>query len=105
MSELSCSWRSGCSQLEAERLANDDTSLDRFIALAPLCTYDELEPRRHLGAKTGTRLGTFPVPESLSFGIPQAWVDLRRISTTHASLIDVEPMRLPSLSTLAQAHL
>jgi hypothetical protein len=81
---------------EAERL---------FIALAPLCTYDELEPRRHLGAKTGTRLGTFPVPESLSFGIPQAWVDLRRNSTPDVSLTDVEPMRLASLSTRAQAHL
>jgi hypothetical protein len=96
---------SGCSQLEAGRLANDDTSLDRFIALAPLCTYDELEPRRHLGAKTGTRLGTFPVPESLSFGIPQSWVDLRRISTTDVSHRCRTHAALASLSTLAQAHL
>jgi hypothetical protein len=88
---------SGCSQLEAGRLASDDASLDRFIALAPLCIYDELEPRLHLAAKTATRLGTFPVPESLSFGIPQACVDLRRILTTDVSLIDVEPMRLASL--------
>jgi hypothetical protein len=73
-----------CSQLEADRLANDDASLDRFIA--PLCTYNEVEPRLHLGAKTGTRLGTFPVPESPWFGIPQAWVDLRRMSTTDVRL-------------------
>ncbi|MGH7708331.1 MAG: hypothetical protein ACREM6_10465 [Vulcanimicrobiaceae bacterium] len=95
----------GHPQHEAENLANDDVSLDRFIALAPLCTYDELAPERHVGVQTGARLGTFPVPANASGGIPPAWVDLRRISTTDVNLIDVEPMRLASLSPLAQAHL
>lgn len=92
-------------QREAERLASEDASLDRFIALAPLCTYGELALERHAGVATGARLGTFPVPENVPGGIPRAWVDLRRISTTDVSLIDVEPMRLVSLSSLAQAHL
>lgn len=92
-------------QSEAERLANDDTTLDRFIALAPLCTYAELAPVRHAGVQNGSRLGAFPVPKNFRGGIPQAWVDLRRISTTDVSLIDVEPMRFASLSSLAQAHL
>lgn len=95
----------GHTQPEAEQLANDDVSLDRFIALAPLCTYGELALERHAGVQTGARLGTFPVPENVSGGIPAAWVDLRRISTTDVSLIDVEPLRLISLSSLAQAHL
>jgi hypothetical protein len=95
----------GHMQPEAEHLANNDVSLDRFIALAPLCTYGELAPERHTGVQTGARLGAFPVPENVSTGIPPAWVDLRRISTTDVTLVDVEPMRLASLSSLAQAHL
>jgi hypothetical protein len=95
----------GHTQPEAEELANDDVSLDRFIALAPLCTYGELAPERHAGVQTGARLGAFPVPENALGGIPSAWVDLRRISTTDITLLEVEPMRLASLSALAQAHL
>jgi hypothetical protein len=95
----------GHQQQDAERLANDDGSLDRFIALAPLCAYSELPPERHAGVKSGIRLGSFPVPADVSGGIPAAWVDLRRISTSEVSLIDVEPLRLASLSSLAQAHL
>jgi hypothetical protein len=95
----------GHKQPEAEQLANDDLALDRFIAVAPLCTYGELVPERHTGVRAGARLGTFPVPTNVSNGIPEAWVDLRRISTTDVTLIDVEPMRLASLSSLAQAHL
>ncbi len=95
----------GHKQPEAEHLASDDVSLDRFIALAPLCTYNELAPERHAGVRTGARLGTFPVPENVPDGIPSAWVDLRRISTTDVNLIDIDPMRLVSLSPLAQAHL
>jgi hypothetical protein len=96
---------SGQEQIEAERLANDDVSLDRFIALAPLCTYDELSAERHAGVRTGARLGAFPVPGNVASGIPSAWVDLRRISTTDVTLVDVMPLRLASLSSLAQAHL
>jgi len=95
----------GHEQSEAEQIASEDLSLDRFIALAPLCTYNELAPTRHIGVQTGTRLGTFPVPENGPSGIPGTWVDLRRISTTDVTLIDVDPMRLASLSPLAQAHL
>src|SRR5665213_1379054 len=51
----------GHTQPQAEQLANDDVSLDRFIALAPLCTYAELALERHAGVQTGARLGTFPV--------------------------------------------
>ena len=96
---------SGHEQMEAERLANDDVSLDRFIALAPLCSYGELSVERHAGVRTGARLGAFPVPENVPSGIPPAWVDLRRISTTDVTLVDVEPLRLAALSSLAQAHL
>jgi hypothetical protein len=96
---------SGQGQSEAEDIANDDLTLDRFIALAPLCTYGELAPERHAGVREGARLGAFPVPAHSAGGIPGAWVDLRRISTTDVTLIDVEPMRLASLSSLAQAHL
>jgi hypothetical protein len=96
---------SGREQMEAERLANADVSLDRFIALAPLCTYGELSAERHAGVRTGMRLGAFPVPENVASGIPPAWVDLRRISTTDVTLVDVEPFRLASLSSLAQSHL
>jgi hypothetical protein len=95
----------GHSEADAERLANDDVSLDRFIALAPLCAYEELAPERHAGVQSGTRLGAFPVPAHSSSGIPAAWVDLRRISTTDVGLVDVEPLRLASLSSLSQAHL
>jgi hypothetical protein len=95
----------GGDQGEAEAAANGDPTLDRFVALAPLCTYDELEAERHQGVRAGTRLGSFPVPASRDAGIPAAWVDLRRISTTDISLIDVDPLRLASLSPLAQAHL
>jgi hypothetical protein len=95
----------GHTQQDAELLANDDVTLDRFIALAPLYTYGELAPERQAGVQSGSRLGAFPVPENLSTGVPRAWVDLRRISTTDVTLIDVEPMRLASLSPLAQAHL
>jgi hypothetical protein len=95
----------GHSRAKAEHLANDDVSLDRFIALAPLCTYGELDRERHAGVRSGARLGTFPVPGNPSSGIPPAWVDLRRISTTDVTLVDVEPMRLASLYSLAQAHL
>jgi len=70
-----------------------------------LCAYGELAPERHAGVQTGTRLGAFPVPVQSSSGIPAAWVDLRRISTTDVGLVDVEPLRLASLSSLAQAHL
>lgn len=95
----------GHTQPEAELLANDDVSLDRFIALAPLCAYGELAPERHAGVQAGARLGAFPVPKNAPGGIPPAWVDLRRISTTDVTLLDAEPMRLASLSSLAQAHL
>ena len=90
---------------EAERLANDDPALDRFIASAPLCAYDELAPERRTGVLTGARLGAFPVPQNTAAGIPEAWVDLRRISTTDLNLVDVQPLRFASLSSLAQAHL
>lgn len=95
----------GRDRREAEAAANDDPTLDRFVALAPLCAYDELADERHPGVRAGTWLGAFPVPESRAAGIPWAWVDLRRISTTDVSLIDVDPLRLASLSPLAQAHL
>ncbi len=95
----------GRDQRESEAAANEDPTLDRFVALAPLCAYDELDAERHPGVRAGTRLGSFPVPESREAGIPAAWVDLRRISTTDVSLIDVDPLRLASLSQLAQAHL
>ncbi len=96
---------SGTAQDDAERHASDDPTLDRFIALAPLCVYDELAPKRRTGVQTAARLGTFPVPANASAGIPATWVDLRRISTTDVALIDVEPLRFASLSGLAQAHL
>lgn len=71
----------GHTQPEAENLANEDVSLDRFVALAPLCMYGELAPERHLGVQT------------------------ERVSAANVSLIDIEPVRLVSLSSLAQAHL
>jgi hypothetical protein len=58
----------GLRQPEAERLANDDESLDRFIALAPLCAYGELAPERQAGVQSGSRLGSFPVPAHPSAG-------------------------------------
>ena len=94
---------SGQEQTEAERLANDDVSLDLFIALAPVCAYDELSAERHAGVRTGARLGAFPVPGNVASGIPSAWVDLRRISTTDVTLVDAVPLRLASLSSLAGA--
>jgi len=95
----------GVKRSDAEAAANEDLTLDRFVALAPLCAYDELPVERHLGVRAGSRLGYFPVPASRDAGIPASWVDLRRISTTDVSLIDVDPLRLASLSPLAQAHL
>jgi hypothetical protein len=58
---------------EAEQLANDDASLDRYVALAPLCTYSELAPERRAGVQSGALLGAFPAPENPSIGIPPAW--------------------------------
>ncbi len=95
----------GTAQSSAEQLANDDPALDRFVALAPLCAYDDLAPKLRTGVQTCARLGTFPVPANASAGIPAAWVDLRRISTTDVALVDVETLRFASLSALAQAHL
>lgn len=97
----------GLTQEEAERQANDDPSLDRFIAVAPLLLYDQLAPRRREGVRSGQRLGAFPVVAHAGTGIPEAWVDLTRLSTVERALVEVPglPHRLAALSDLAVAHL
>ncbi len=96
--------QTGLSQGDAEDIANEDPTLDRYVAVAPICLYDALADERRAGVRAGQRLDAFPVVANPSLGIPEAWVDLRRISTVERPLIET-PYRLAGLSELAVAHL
>lgn len=94
----------GVDQQAAEDIANEDQTLDRHIALAPLRLYDTLPEQRRAGARQGARLGAFPVVASTEFAIPESYVDLSRITTVDIGLLPLS-LRIASLSDLSRSHL
>lgn len=103
-------WNERVAELEARGIpeaaaisaATADSSLDRYLAIAPILAYDNMPPRKATTIAQGNRLGAFPVcPDA---GVPAAYVDLNRISTVEYTA--ARPgMRIKALSDLAAAHL
>lgn len=94
----------GVAQAEAEAKANADPTLDRFVAIAPIALYSDLQPSRVAGARQGARLGAFPVVVRADQSVPEGWVDFQRVSTIEIGALPLE-YRLASLSPLAVGYL
>jgi hypothetical protein len=92
----------GIPQADAVEQATADDSLDPYITLAPLGSYEDVDESMHRGIKTNQRLGSFPVCAIET--LPESFVDLNRLSTVHYDVIS-RAHRVASLSNLALAHL
>ena len=96
--------REGSSEEDAIAKASGDSTLDRFIAVAPIRAYEETLPRRKEGIRTGQRHGTFPVPPSPTYCIESGWVDLSAPTTLDRTFFSPN-LRLASLTDRAADYL
>jgi len=90
----------GVPEAEAERLAGEDTTLDRTFTASPLIRPEELDVDRG-NLMAGKVLGYLPVPASADGLVPEAVVDL----TYRVTLDRLDIVRVVSVSTPARAQL
>jgi hypothetical protein len=86
---------------EAIRRASEDPTLDPYVTLAPVRALASVDINKRAGIRMNRRLGNFPVCASDS--IPEAYVDLTRLSTVHYTTLPGS-CRIASISDLALAH-
>lgn len=77
----------GFSREEAEAIASEDESLDRFVVVAPLLSYGELPQDQHEGVRSGQRIGYFPVPPFAAVEMDETLVHLDRACTVDRLLL------------------
>lgn len=94
--------RAGRSQAEAEAIANADATLDPFVVIAPVLTYDTLPDARHAATANGSRLGVFPVCGNDI--LPAGYIDFARLATVRQELAGVN-YRVAQLSALTVGFL
>lgn len=92
--------RQGVPPAEAERLASEDTSLDRTFTASPLVRPEELDVDRG-NLLAGKVLGYLPVQASPDGLVPEAVVDL----TYRVTLDRLDVVRVASISAAARAQL
>ena len=92
----------GRTQEQAEEIANADATLDPFVVIAPILTYDVLASSRHAATKNGSRLGTFPVCRNDV--LPDGFVDFARLTTVRQELTSLN-YRVAQLAPLAVGYL
>jgi hypothetical protein len=71
----------------AEREAAQDSTLDPFLAVAPIVPFEDAAPSSPVNLLRNEVLGYFPVAESLELGIDGGVVDLLRVSTIERRLV------------------
>lgn len=92
--------KDGVPEPDADRLADEDASLDRTFTASPLLLPDDLEVDRG-NLMAGRIVGYLPVPASRDGLVPEAVVDL----TYRVTLDRLDIMRVASISAAARAQL
>lgn len=92
--------RQGMPEREAERIASEDVTLDRYFTASPLLRPDDLDVDRG-NLIAGKVVGYLPVPASHDGLVPEAVVDL----TYRVTLDRLDIVRVGSVSSTARAQL
>ncbi len=92
--------KDGVAEADAERLADEDASLDRTFTASPLLRPDDLQVDRG-NLMAGRVLGYLPVPPSADGLVPEAVVDL----TYRVTLDRLDIVRVASVSAAARGQL
>ncbi|KAA0235823.1 MAG: hypothetical protein JJLCMIEE_02975 [Acidimicrobiales bacterium] len=68
--------RQGNSEEDADRLAEEDDTLDRTFQASPIVPLDDFDPGTRGNYRAGRVVGYFPIPESPDGAFPESVVDL-----------------------------
>lgn len=68
--------KAGLDQDTAERIADDDETLDRTFQASPLVPLDDFPPNKRSELRAGRVVGYYPVSSNYEIGLPEAVVDL-----------------------------